>query len=64
VSLSIKYHFNQSTEASQSVKKRKMNENIKTKAILDYSLVKIPAAPFLKYLQTHCSNFLEDCKHV
>jgi hypothetical protein len=57
--------FNNSTESSsQLAKKRKLTDQSKWKNIQDYSLIKLPAFPFLNYLKTAGPSFIADCEHA
>ncbi len=58
ISMTISYRFNQTTEPLP--KKRKITDT-KTKTILEYSSIKLPASKFIHYLTQDLAFFNDQC---
>jgi hypothetical protein len=68
ISLKFKYSFDEATskinsedEYGPASKKIKLNNNKKT-SIIDYSLIQLPVASFIEYLESgHLNTYLDKC---
>jgi hypothetical protein len=55
----MKYRFSEDTAPSQPKKRKQDDSSIHN--ILNYSQLKLPAKQFIKYLNEHSLQFIDEC---